>query len=246
MFTKSTTAFAALVAAAAISGPVGATTTLVFQQGLNGYAGTTDTTLSSSDPSGIYGADDAVSIDASDGGSPNHVLLRFADLFGAGPSQIGALDNIVSAKLTVVITSVGSGIMFHDMLRDWNEATATWNSLGNGIQADGVEATAVPFASIGANNGQANIAGPLLEVDVTASLVAAKAGSLPGYGWALLPFMPSGTNGVDFTSSEGFLMADRPLLSVEVAPVPEPETYALMFAGLGLIGWASRRAKVAK
>lgn len=27
------------------------------------------------------------------------------------------------------------------------------------------------------------------------------------------------------------------------APVPEPETYALMFAGLGVLGWASRRRK---
>ncbi|MGH8667569.1 MAG: PEP-CTERM sorting domain-containing protein [Burkholderiales bacterium] len=28
-------------------------------------------------------------------------------------------------------------------------------------------------------------------------------------------------------------------------PIPEPETYALMFAGLGLVGWvASRRRKV--
>ncbi|OYW28321.1 MAG: hypothetical protein B7Z51_08260, partial [Methyloversatilis sp. 12-65-5] len=26
-----------------------------------------------------------------------------------------------------------------------------------------------------------------------------------------------------------------------LAPVPEPETYALMLAGLGLIGWAARR-----
>ncbi|MDP2811103.1 MAG: FxDxF family PEP-CTERM protein [Rhodocyclaceae bacterium] len=27
------------------------------------------------------------------------------------------------------------------------------------------------------------------------------------------------------------------------APVPEPETYALMLAGLGLVGWAARRRK---
>jgi hypothetical protein len=28
------------------------------------------------------------------------------------------------------------------------------------------------------------------------------------------------------------------------APVPEPETYALMLAGLGVLGWASRRRKL--
>lgn len=32
----------------------------------------------------------------------------------------------------------------------------------------------------------------------------------------------------------------------EVAPVPEPETYALMLAGLGAFGWARRRASAAK
>jgi hypothetical protein len=26
-----------------------------------------------------------------------------------------------------------------------------------------------------------------------------------------------------------------------LAPVPEPETWALMLAGLGLVGWAARR-----
>jgi hypothetical protein len=32
-----------------------------------------------------------------------------------------------------------------------------------------------------------------------------------------------------------------PTLVVTAAPVPEPETYALMLAGLGLVGWATRR-----
>ncbi len=31
--------------------------------------------------------------------------------------------------------------------------------------------------------------------------------------------------------------------SLNVAPIPEPETYALMLAGLGLVGWMARRRK---
>lgn len=37
-----------------------------------------------------------------------------------------------------------------------------------------------------------------------------------------------------------------PTLMVEVTPVPEPETYALLLAGLGLLGFAASRRKVAK
>lgn len=241
--TRTTLVAAAFASTGIVMSAAADAAALSFQHGVNGYLGTSDTTLSSSDPTGIYGALDEVSIDASDGGSPNHVLLRFDNLFGNGVGQIKPSDTIVSAKLKVVITSVGSGIIFHDMLSPWNQASATWNSLGAGVQANGVEAAAAPFASIGANNGDPNITGPFLEVDVTASLQKVQSGNLPGNGWALLPFMPSGTNGVDFFSSEAFTTGDRPLLTVEVTPVPEPEAYALLLAGLGLVGFAVRRRR---
>ena len=231
----------ALVLALIAAGQAQANNVLTFQNGVNGYAGTADTTLLSSDPDGVHGSDEEVSIDASDGGSPNHVLLRFDNLFGNGAGQIKAGESIVNAKLTVEITSAGSGILFHDMLMPWNEAAATWNNMGDGIQANGIEASATPFLSVGDNNGGGNISSGILELDVTASLQDAQAGNVPGHGWALLPFMPNGTNGVDFFTKEAFLTASRPLLTVEVAPVPEPETYALMLAGLGLVGFAARR-----
>jgi len=229
------------LAAALAAGSTQANTTLTFQHGVNGYTGTADTTLMSSDATGIHGSDEEVSIDASDGGTPNHVLLRFDDLFGNGAGQIKAGDSIVSAKLTVQITSAGSGINFHNMLVSWNESTATWDSFGNGVQADGSEAAATPFLSIGANDGSGNISSGVLELDLTSSLHAMQSGAVPGYGWALLPFMPDGTNGTDFFTKEAFMAADRPLLTVEVAPVPEPETYAMMLAGLGLLGFVARR-----
>jgi len=216
--------------------------TLSFQQGANGYSGTADTTLVSSDPDTAHGSDDFVSIDASDGGSPNHVLLRFDNLFGNGPGQIKSSDTIVSAKITFTVSSAGSGVNFHDQLQPWNEATITWNSAVNGIQANGVEASVLPFLSLGANNGGSNIpSGVPLLADVTTSLQAAQAGTVPGYGWALLPFMPNGTNGLDFQSREAFMLAERPLLTVEVTPVPEPGTYALLLGGLALVGAAARR-----
>lgn len=232
----------ALLATAALAAtlPVGAAS-LSFQQGLNGYSGTQDTTLMSSDAGTVHGADDAASIDASDGGSPNHVLLRFDGLFGNAPGQIRSTDTIVSATVTFHIDSQGSGVQFHDMLMPWDQATATWDSVGNGIQTNGIEAAVAPLLSLGANNGDANISGESFVADVTGSLRAMQSGSVPGYGWALMPFMPNGTNGLDFFTSEAFVANLRPLLVVEVSAVPEPGTYALLLAGLAAVGGLAKR-----
>jgi hypothetical protein len=200
-----------------------------------------DVTMYSSDPDASSGYEQEVSIDASDNGSPNHVLLRFDNLFGSAANQIKTGETVVLATLTLQITSAGSGIRFYDMLSDWNSASATWNTMGDGIQTDGIEAAALPFLTIGSNNSDPNIESGTLVLDFTEALRRIQNGGVPGYGWALLPFEPNGTNGIDFYSAEGFMVSDRPLLTVEVAPVPEPETYALLLAGLGLIGLRARR-----
>jgi hypothetical protein len=218
--------------------------TLTFQNGLNGYAGTQDTVIRSAAPSANYGSESDVSVDGDDGSpglQPNHGLIRFDGLFGNGAGQIGSGFTVVSATLTLNVFNPGSGFAVHDVLIDWAQGSATWNSFGSGVQANGIEAAVLPVFSIGANDGAENVSNGLLVLDVTASLQGVLAGNLPGYGWALLPFT-NGTNGIDFDTSEyGDITTLRPLLSVEVAPVPEPETWALLMAGLGLIGFAARR-----
>lgn len=42
-----------------------------------------------------------------------------------------------------------------------------------------------------------------------------------------------------FDSASGVLLASE----IPTAPVPEPENYAMMLAGLGLLGWVGRRRK---
>lgn len=237
----STLALSALVATGA-----SASTAFTFQHGVAGWFGGAETTLSEADPDSVKGADVETSIDASDGGLPSQVLLRFDGLFGAGPGQVATDSIVTSATLTVVVGSAGSGIRFHDMLKPWNEATATWNTMMGGISADGIEASALPWLTIGANDSGANVEEGLLVLDVTEAVRRIQNGSVPGYGWALLPWMPDGTNGIDFYTKEWSTVSERPLLTIVAEPIPEPGTVALMLAGLaGVAGWA-RRARIAR
>lgn len=60
--------------------------------------------------------------------------------------------------------------------------------------------------------------------------------------------LPQGTLTVTFNASGGMTFTDN-LGSVDLivaGSVPEPETYAMMLAGLGLVGWAARRRKQAE
>ncbi len=221
--------------------------TYVFQDGLGGYAGTRDTQVRSNETASPgdsrdtnYGVEPSMSIDGDDGSpgaKPNHGLIRFDGVFGAGGVQAG--DTILSATLSVYAFDPGSGMTVHDLLIDWDESLVTWNSLGNGIQAAGSEAATVPVATIGANNNLANVGIGWLNFDVTASLQGMQAGTLPGHGWALLPFA-AGTNGIDLYTREYAGDATlRPLLSVTV--VPEPATLLLMSLGVAGVAVARRR-----
>lgn len=97
------------------------------------------------------------------------------------------------------------------MLRNWGD-TDTWGSLGNGIQADNVEAASISDAVTGSVP-----VGPL-SVDVTASLKAWQTNPDSNLGWAILP---TGSNGVDLSSAEGIT---KPRLVVEYNKNSDPGT----------------------
>lgn len=218
-------------------------TTFTFQHGVAGYLGGADTTLRAAEPTVALGSEPEAGVDASDGGLPAQALLRFGGVFGSGAGQIASDRVVTQATLTLTITSAGSGIRFFEMLRPWSEATATWAGLGEGVQPDGLEAAATPFLQIGTNDGSANIEAGTLVLDITAALQREQAGLTPGLGWALLPFTPDGTNGIDFYTREWTTLSERPLLTVVTSPVPEPGSLALWLSGLLALAWGvkSRR-----
>lgn len=196
--------------------------TLTFQQGTAGYASAADTLLRQmADATG--GPDSNLSAiatlhvddDSPSGGADSEALLRFDNLFSnaGGPIPLGS--TITSATLTVQVTGSGSGMRLHRMASAWSD-TATWNSLVNGIQTDGVEAAPAADATVGSGTSTANIGVGALNIDVTASLRAWSAGA-PNRGWALLP-LPGGTDGLSFTSSDGATITQRPRLTVTFTP----------------------------
>ena len=165
---------------------------LSFQQG-NGYTGTVDTYIQQGSANTSHSRSTSLNVDASDRGGPVQSLLRFDNLFGDGPGQIASNAKILSASLELQVFDHGDDLTFHRMLQDWSD-TATWNSLGNGVQANGIEAVSTPdVVTSDVNEGT-------LSVDVTQSLQAWLADPSSNHGWAILP---TSYNGVDFYSSEG-------------------------------------------
>lgn len=88
-------------------------------------------------------------------------------------------------------------------------------------------------------NGLGTVAGPASNIDQN------------GGFWTLTnPFGNAAVKGLSFTAVEGFCangscysQSDFALAGVTTAPVPEPETYALMLAGLAGVGFMARRRR---
>ncbi len=198
------------------------TRTATFQNGQDGYAGTADTMLQEAAPSADHSATTELNVDTDDPpGTGNFVqsLLRFDEIVGTDPGQVPPGATVLSAWLALETTNEGDGATLHRMLQSWSDM-ATWDTLGAGVQADGLEASAeydqfTGFVPTG-----------IRELDVTSGVQAWVNGQ-DNFGWALLPV---DYDGWDFLSSEG---SNPPRLTVEF----DAATRTLLFQD-GLNGYS--------
>lgn len=203
--------------------------TRVFQEGINGYAGTQDTWLNEAEPNQSYGsASTRVSDDDVEnfvfGDSQGHALVRFDGIFGASGVPAGA--TIQSATLSLELSDDIDNPIFdtdffvHRVLVPWSEAS-TWNSMGNGLQV-GPELTA-PFAQFDGDNDPNDDF--LRRIDVTASVQAWSDGA-PNWGFAILPeIVPGNDDGIEIRTSESSIEILRPRLEVVYSEPCGPTVY---------------------
>lgn len=219
------------LALALLGANVASADTIVFQEGglLPGggtYTGTQDTEIAGASPDSAFGSLVAMRsdlLDPTSGGSEVQALLRFDSLFGVLPDQIPFGATINSAVITLFAPNASNAptgnIAIHQMTTAWDE-TSTWNSLTNGVQI-GSETVAGADDSI-----NVLVANTSADFDVLASLLAWLGGDT-NFGWVITN---DSTDGVQFSSSESAVAGNRPMLTVDFTPVPEPGS--LVLAGL--------------
>ena len=186
------------------------TTTVIFQEGVAGYGGTVDTHVMEFEPATGHGVMDSVEWDGDDPfgtGLEKIALVRFDDIFGSGPGQVPTGATIQDATLTYTVFNSGHPADVHEVLVDWSQGE-TYNTFGGDPGVQGDEYGALVDSATGSST-------TVHSVDVTASLALWANDPLANHGWLLLP---TGTDGVDFWSSEHSTTAQRPKLSVQYSP----------------------------
>ena len=181
-----------------------------FQDGFNGYTGTSDAYLDGELTTDKFGQDPTIRIDQAQGTNnvPQQALLKFDNLFGNDPGQVPVGARIFDAFVTVRVSATASGadIRLFRMLQDWEQVNATWENaqgnagvgISNGVTPDGVEATAKADAVV-TEPGKGDKVQIQLNVDTFQSWAN---GSLPNFGWAIISDHASLWR---FDSSEAFL-----------------------------------------
>ena len=194
---------------------------MTFQNGANGYTGTSDTRISQNAATTSYGSVTPLGVDGDD---PSGTGRDVSALLRWDISSIPSGSTIQSATITLRVTDASTNSYpFFALARAWSESTATWQRASTGASwqtAGAMGATdreATSLASI-----TASAAG-----SVTVTLNAAGLAKVqqwvdnPSQNFGVVLASSSNSNGLDFASREAATVADRPRLAITfVAPEP--------------------------
>ena len=188
-----------------------------YQYGVNGYTGAVDVEISPGAKDTTYPTGTSANqmwIDYDTTPTNREVLLAFTNIFGSSPGQIPPGATIVSATLDLFVSNSGNGALLYRMLQPWDPNTETWNTLGDGVQTDDIEACSTN-ASFWGIKDTAGGEGHCV-FSVTADVQVWANGAL-NYGW-MMTAITGGDNGVGWRPCEWTTVSERPRLHVVWLP----------------------------
>jgi alkaline phosphatase len=182
----------------------------------SGPADTDDAQISADNPNTNYGAVTPINVD---GLTPHaHSVIKFPNIFGSGGGQVPSGSIIASATLKISCTNTGNIMKLYRLTEDWIEGQVTWNNRSSGTPWTAAGAQGGSNAGV-AVNGDCTALG-WRTIDIT-QFVQEWSNGAANYG---IVFTDSGTDGVDFASSES---ANPPLLTVTYQSMQAIETKPL-------------------
>lgn len=164
--------------------------------------------------------------------APSYSVTDLGTLGGIGSGALG----INNSGQIVGIAAINDGNFPHAFLYSGGRMTDLGTLGGSNSEAYGINASGeVVGLSYTADNAQRAFLYSGANMTDLNSLID------PRSGWTLSN--ASGINDSGQIAANGYhpTVGRRALLLSPIAPVPEPETYALMLAGLSLVGFAAQR-----
>lgn len=181
--------------------------TASFQDGVNAYAGTSDTYIEQNNPTTNRGSAATCHADGDDGGGGDKsCLIRW------NVSSIPAGSTVLSASITLqAVDATSNTYTIYAVNRSWTEAEATWQ---RATSATSWASPGVFGSDRGAAIGSLTGSGSRTVVLNQAGIAAVQAWVNGGTNAGVLIASSSATNGIDVASSEHGTVAYRPKLTV--------------------------------
>jgi acid phosphatase type 7 len=190
--------------------PNSQSTIVALQQGSNNYSGMTDTTIRSNASSTNYGSDVTLLVD----GDP----ADFATLLRWDLSVIPAGKTITGVTLTFnVVDASAHAYELYALKRSWSESAATWVRYSSGNakwQTPGANgANDRDFTPVGTLSASATGSATVTLNSTGVAKVQSWLNS-PSTNFGFIIQNATNIDGIDFTSSEGATVSQRPVMTI--------------------------------